>query len=67
MHGLTDDFLADKPLFAEVADELLDFVAGAELVIHNAAFDVGFLDAELARLDHPPLTRSRAPASSTPC
>ena len=48
--GLTWDFLRDKPLFAEVATEFLDFIRGAELVIHNAAFDVGFLNAELARL-----------------
>ena len=53
IHGLTDDFLADKPKFAEVADELLAFLAGAEVVIHNAAFDVGFLNAELARLGRP--------------
>jgi DNA polymerase III subunit epsilon len=53
--GLTDDFLADKPLFADVADDFLAFVAGAELVIHNAAFDVGFLDAELARVGRGPL------------
>jgi DNA polymerase-3 subunit epsilon len=50
VHGLTDDFLADKPRFASVADELIDYLAGAELVIHNAAFDIGFLDAELQRL-----------------
>ncbi len=49
--GLTLEFLADKPRFAEVVDEFLAFVGGAELVIHNAAFDIGFLDAELARLD----------------
>jgi DNA polymerase-3 subunit epsilon len=48
--GLTLEFLADKPCFADVADEFLAFVEGAELVIHNAAFDIGFLDAELARL-----------------
>jgi DNA polymerase-3 subunit epsilon len=48
--GLTWDFLRDKPRFADVADEFLDFVRGAELVIHNAAFDLGFIDAELARL-----------------
>ncbi len=48
--GLTLEFLADKPKFAEVAEEFLAFIDGAELVIHNAAFDVGFLDAELARL-----------------
>jgi len=55
IHGLTDEFLSDKPLFAEVADELLDFLAGADLVIHNAAFDVGFMNAELRRLGKPPL------------
>ncbi|MFS8137453.1 MAG: DNA polymerase III subunit epsilon [Thermomonas sp.] len=48
--GLTVEFLADKPRFAEVVDEFLTFIEGAELVIHNAAFDVGFLNAELARL-----------------
>lgn len=48
--GLSLEFLADKPLFAEVVDEFLDYIRGAELVIHNAAFDVGFLDAELARM-----------------
>lgn len=50
IHGLTDEFLADKPLFATVADELAEFLDGAEIVIHNAAFDVGFMDAELSRL-----------------
>ena len=50
VHGITDEFLADKPPFAAIADEFLAFVAGAEIVIHNAAFDVGFIDAELARL-----------------
>ncbi|MFT3816653.1 MAG: DNA polymerase III subunit epsilon [Rubrivivax sp.] len=50
VHGLTDEFLADKPRFAEIADELLGFLRGAELVIHNAAFDVGFINAELRRL-----------------
>ena len=48
--GLTLEFLADKPRFHEVAEEFLAFVEGAELVIHNAAFDIGFLDAELALL-----------------
>src|SRR3954451_24201347 len=50
VHGLTDEFLADKPLFAAIADELLEFVAGAEIIIHNAGFDVGFLNEELRRL-----------------
>lgn len=53
VHGLSTAFLADKPLFRDVAAEFLEFVQGAELVIHNAAFDLGFLDAELARLEPP--------------
>src|SRR5690349_13112070 len=48
VHGLTTEFLADKPKFADVAAELLDFLNGAELVIHNSAFDIGFLNSELA-------------------
>ena len=50
VHGLTDEFLADKPLFAAVAEEFLAYVTGAEIIIHNAAFDVGFLNEELRRL-----------------
>ncbi|MEO5734509.1 MAG: DNA polymerase III subunit epsilon [Rubrivivax sp.] len=50
VHGLTDQFLADKPLFETVADELVAFIEGAEVVIHNAAFDLGFLDAEFRKL-----------------
>ena len=50
VHGLTDEFLADKPLFSAVVDELMEYLAGAEILIHNAAFDVGFLNAELRRL-----------------
>jgi len=53
VHGLTDEFLADKPLFAAVADELMAYLAGAEILIHNAAFDIGFLNAELRRLGRP--------------
>jgi len=49
VHGISNEFLADKPRFADIADSLLDFLRGAELVIHNAAFDVGFLDKELER------------------
>ena len=48
--GIQDEFLVDKPFFAEVVDEFLAFIDGAELIIHNASFDIGFLDAELARL-----------------
>lgn len=51
VHGISDEFLADKPRFAEVALEFLQFIDGAELVIHNAAFDLSFLDAELALAD----------------
>lgn len=46
VHGLTTEFLRDKPRFAEIAGEFLDFVKGAELIIHNAAFDVAFLDRD---------------------
>jgi DNA polymerase-3 subunit epsilon len=51
VHGITNDFLADKPTFVQVADEFLAFVEGAELVIHNAPFDLGFINSELQRLD----------------
>jgi DNA polymerase III subunit epsilon len=50
VHGIKQADLEDKPKFAEIAEELVEFISGAELVIHNAAFDVSFLDAELARL-----------------
>ncbi|MDC8015368.1 DNA polymerase III subunit epsilon [Tahibacter soli] len=50
VHGISAEFLADKPRFADVVDEFIEFVRGAELIIHNAAFDLGFLNAELARL-----------------
>ena len=51
VHGITLEFLQDKPRFNDIADEFLDFVKGAELIIHNAPFDVGFLNAELGRID----------------
>lgn len=54
VHGLSDEFLADKPLFEQIVDELIEFCRDAEIVIHNAAFDVGFLDAELRRIGRPP-------------
>lgn len=50
VHGLTTEALADKPLFAQIAQELLEFLGDADLIIHNAAFDIAFLNAELARL-----------------
>jgi DNA polymerase-3 subunit epsilon len=56
VHGLTDEFLADKPLFASILDDLLAYLDGAEIIIHNAAFDVGFLNEELARLGKGPIT-----------
>ncbi|MEJ2480757.1 MAG: DNA polymerase III subunit epsilon [Acidihalobacter sp.] len=57
VHGISNEFLADKPRFEEVADEFVEFVRGGELIIHNAPFDIGFLDAELGRLGgrHPPM------------
>lgn len=51
VHGITQDFLADKPLFADIAQEFLEFISGAELIIHNAPFDLGFLDAEFKLLN----------------
>ena len=44
VHGISDEFLQDKPVFADIADEFLEFIRGAELVIHNAPFDIGFMD-----------------------
>jgi len=60
VHGITQEFLKDKPLFAEIARDFLDFVSDAELVIHNAPFDLGFLDYELSLMD-----RSSEPLSAT--
>ena len=65
VHGLSEEFLADKPLFAAVVDELLAFLQGAELIIHNAAFDVGFLDKELERCGRPPLGEHVAQVSDS--
>jgi DNA polymerase-3 subunit epsilon len=56
VHGLTAEFLSDKPKFEDIAAELLDYLAGAELIIHNAAFDVAFLNHELDRCKRQPLT-----------
>jgi DNA polymerase-3 subunit epsilon len=56
VHGIALEDLVDEPKFGEIADEFLDYVRGAELVIHNAPFDVGFLNAELARIKRPPIT-----------
>jgi len=55
VHGITHEFLQDKPKFGEIVAEFLDYIQGAELVIHNAAFDVEFLNLELDRVGHPPI------------
>lgn len=65
VHGIADEFLLDKPKFKEIAAEFLEYVDGAELIIHNAAFDVGFLNHELARLDLPPITELCATVTDT--
>lgn len=60
VHGLSEAFLADHPLFAEIAEDMLAFIREDPLVIHNAGFDIGFLNAELARVDAPPIPLTRA-------
>ncbi len=60
VHGLSAEFLAEHPVFAETVDELLAFLEDSRLVIHNAAFDVRFLDAELTRCGRPALAPDRA-------
>jgi DNA polymerase-3 subunit epsilon len=59
VHGLSSEFLADKPLFAQIVDEFLEFVGDAPLVIHNASFDIGFINAELDRLKRQAIERER--------
>jgi DNA polymerase-3 subunit epsilon len=60
VHGLSDEFLADKPVFAECVEELVAFLADSPLIIHNASFDMGFLNSELERVDWRPLPNDRA-------
>ena len=60
IHGLSDIFLSDKPKFSEIAKEFLDFIGSAKLVIHNAAFDIKFINAELKRIDKEEITFDRA-------
>ena len=75
VHGISNDFLADKPLFAQIADELLEFIRDAQLVIHNAPFDVGFLNHEFAKLgarygriqDHCSVIDTLSMARQMPC
>lgn len=59
VHGLSAEFLSTKPLFAEVVDEFLEFIADAPLVIHNASFDIGFINAELGKIARQPIPRDR--------
>jgi DNA polymerase III subunit epsilon len=59
VHGLSSEFLATKPLFTEVVEEFLEFIADAPLVIHNASFDIGFINAELDRIKRPAISRDR--------
>jgi DNA polymerase-3 subunit epsilon len=59
VHGLSSEFLADKPLFAQVAAEFIEFISDAPLVIHNASFDIGFINAELGRISLPAIIRDR--------
>jgi len=59
VHGLADDFLKKQPVFADIADGFLEFIADSVLVIHNATFDMGFINAELDRIDHEPLSLAR--------
>jgi DNA polymerase-3 subunit epsilon len=65
VHGLTTDFLSDKPKFAEIAAELRDYVQGAEIIIHNAPFDLAFLDVEFDRLRFPPFRKHVASVTDT--
>ena len=60
VHGLKSSFLSDKPVFAEIVDEFLLFIGEAPLVIHNASFDMGFINAELDKIRRPPLPMDRA-------
>ena len=60
VHGLTSSFLSDKPVFAEIVDEFLSFIGEAPLVIHNSSFDMGFINAELDKIQRPPLPMDRA-------
>jgi len=60
IHGLGDDFLVDKPIFSQVAQDFIDFIGDAKLVIHNASFDMKFINAELSWCSKPPLPMDRA-------
>src|SRR3954447_6346679 len=59
VHGLSSEFLADKPLFAQVVEDFLEFIADAPLIIHNASFDISFINSELDRIKRAPIARDR--------
>jgi DNA polymerase-3 subunit epsilon len=65
VHGISNEFLRDKPRFAAIADELMEYCAGAEIIIHNAAFDIGFLNKELELLGRQPFTSHVAKVTDT--
>lgn len=65
VHGITTEFLKDKPKFAAIADELMDYLQDAEIVIHNAAFDIGFLNKELSLVGRPPFKEYVASVTDT--
>ena len=67
VHGLTNDFLDDKPIFSQVVDEFIDFIRGADLVIHNAKFDVGFMDHEFSLLNFAERSRNKVPMTEDIC
>ena len=60
VHGLSEEFLSDKPVFKAIAQDFIDFIGGSKLVIHNASFDMKFLNAELGWVNRPPLPKSQA-------
>jgi len=65
VHGITTEFLKDKPKFEEIADDLLAYLSGAEVIIHNAPFDLGFLDMEFGKLGHPKVREIVASVTDT--
>lgn len=67
VHGLTNEFLNDKPIFSQVVDEFIDFIRGGELVIHNAKFDVGFMNNEFSLLNAAERARNRVPMTEDIC
>jgi DNA polymerase-3 subunit epsilon len=67
VHGLTNEFLNDKPIFSQVVDEFIDFIRGANLVIHNAKFDVGFMNHEFSLLNFAERSRHKVPMTEDIC